>query len=184
MITYNDIYEAAKKERYSDQLQQLPKNFISEVSDYLREKKEISSKDDDEFSDVIVKTKKQLENAISFFKELIRRRKEKILKLVLIAAETGISKQDFDNMLPFEKTLFEEFMKNIDISDKRLNEILNGNKEEQKNELIVFKEHVEEFMGMSGEKMGAYEKGQIANLPKEITKILIDSGKAEIVGDN
>ena len=183
MITYNDIYEAAKKERYSDQLQQLPKNFINEVSDYLREKKEISSKDDDEFSDVIVKTKKQLENAISFFKELIRRRKEKILKLVLIAAETGISKQDFDNMLPFEKTLFEEFMKNIDSSDKRLSEVLNGNKEEQKNELIVFKEHVEEFMGMNGEKMGAYEKGQIANLPKEITKILIDSGKAEIVGE-
>jgi len=184
MITYNDIYEAARKERYSDQLQQLGKNFINDVSDYLREKKEISSKEDDVFSDVIVKTKKQLENAIAFFKELIRRRKEKILKLVLIAAETGISKQDFENMLPFEKTLFEEFMKNIDNSDKRLNEILNGNKEEQKNELVVFKEHVEEFMGMNGEKMGAYEKGQIANLPKEITKILVESGKAEMVGDS
>jgi len=183
MITYNDIYEAARKERYSDQLQQLGKNFINEVSDYLREKKDISSKEDDVFSDVIVKTKKQLENAIAFFKELIRRRKEKILKLVLIAAETGISKQDFENMLLFEKTLFEELMKNIDSSDKKLNDILNGNKEEQKNELVVFKEHVEEFIGLNGEKMGAYEKGQIANLPKEITKILIDSGKAELVGE-
>jgi hypothetical protein len=73
MITYNDIYEAARKERYSEQLQQLPKNFVNEVSDYLREKREISSKDNDSFSDVIVKTKKQLENAIAFFKELIRR---------------------------------------------------------------------------------------------------------------
>jgi len=183
MITYNDIYEAARKERYSEQLQQLPKNFINEVSDYLREKREISSKENDSFSDVIVKTKKQLENAIAFFKELIRRRKEKILKLVLIAAETGISKQDFDNMLPFEKTLFEDLMKDIDISEKRLNDILNGNKEEQKNELVVFKDLVEEFVGLTGEKMGPYEKGQIANIPKEITKILIDSGKAEIVGD-
>ena len=183
MITYNDIYEAARKERYSEQLQQLPKNFINEVSDYLKEKREIASKDNDVFSDVTVKTKKQLENAIAFFKELIRRRKEKILKLVLIAAETGISKQDFENMLPFEKTLFEDLMKNIDISEKRLNDMLNGNKEEQKNELIVFKEFVEEFVGLTGEKMGSYEKGQIVNMPKEIAKILVDSGKAELVGD-
>jgi len=183
MITYNDVYEAARKERYSEQLQQLPKNFINEVSDYLKEKRDISSKDNDVFSDVIVKTKKQLENAITFFKELIRRRKEKILKLVLIAAETGISKQDFENMLPFEKTLFEDLMKNIDISEKRLNDILNGNKEEQKNELVVFKESVEEFIGLTGEKMGNYEKGQIVNIPKEIAKILVDSGKAEVVGE-
>jgi DNA replication initiation complex subunit (GINS family) len=183
MITYNDIYEAARKERYSEQLQQLPKNFVNEVSDYLNEKREIASKENDVFSDVIVKTKKQLENAIAFFKELIRRRKEKILKLVLIAAETGISKQDFENMLPFEKSLFEDLMKDIDISEKRLNDILNGNKEEAKNELVVFKDFVEEFVGLDGSKMGAYEKGQIVNIPKEIAKILIDSGKAEVVGE-
>lgn len=183
MITYNDIYEAARKERYSEQLQQLPKNFVNEVSDYLREKRDIASKDNDVFSDVIIKTKKQLENAITLFKELILRRKKKILSLVLVAAETGISKQDFENMLPFEKTLFEDFMKSIDLSDKRLNDILNGNKEEQKNELVVFKEHVDEFVGLTGEKMGSYEKGQIVNMPKEIAKILIDSGKAEIVGE-
>lgn len=183
MITYNDIYEAARKERYSDQLQQLPKNFVNEVSDYLREKRDISSKENDVFSDVIIKTKKQLENATTLFKELILRRKKKILSLVLIATETGISKQDFENMLPFEKTMFEDLMKSIDLSDKKLNDILNGNKEEQKNELIVFKEYVEEFVGLEGEKMGAFEKGQIANIPKEIAKILVDSGKAEIVGE-
>ena len=183
MITYNDIYEAARKERYSDQLQQLPKNFVNEVSDYLREKRDISAKENDVFSDVIVKTKKQLENAITLFKELILRRKKKILSLVLIATETGISKQDFDNMLPFEKTMFEDLMKGIDLSDKKLNDILNGNKEEQKNELIVFKEYVEEFVGMDGEKMGPFEKGQIANISKEIAKILIDGGKAELAGE-
>jgi len=95
MITYNDIYEAARKERYSDQLQNLPKNFIDEVADYLKDKKEISAKQDSDFSDVILKTKKQLENAITLFKELMLRRRKKILNLVLIAAETGISKQEY-----------------------------------------------------------------------------------------
>src|SRR3989338_1616467 len=93
MITYNDIYEAARQERYSEQLQPLSKNFVAEVSKYLKEKKQFTLKESEEFSGVIDKTKKQFENAVTFFKELIVRRRKKILNLVLIAAETGISKE-------------------------------------------------------------------------------------------
>lgn len=183
MITYNDIYEAARKERYSDQLQPIPKNFVVEIANYLKEKKEIASKESDEFSDVIVKTKKQLENAITLFKELIIRRRKKILSLVLIAAETGISKNDFENMLQIEKELFEELMKGVDISDKKLTEILNGGKggSLQKNSLIVFLDEVTEFVGLGGERMGPYKKGEIVNIPKEIAKILIEGNKCEYV---
>jgi len=183
MITYNDIYEAARKERYSEKLQPLPKNFVKEVANYLDEKKQVALKKDDEFSDVIMKTKKQLENALISFKEIIRRRRKKILTLVLIAAETGISKQDFDNMFEIEKELFENLMKNIESSDKQLSEILNGIKQikENKNLMIVFKQDVDEFVGLNGEKMGGFEKGQIANIPKEIAQILIEGGQAELM---
>ena len=184
MITYNDIYEAARSERYSKQLQKLSAKFISDFSSYLKEKKEIAAKEDDVFSDVIVKTKKQLENAVTLFKELMLRRRKKILDLILIAAETGISKQDFENMLKFEKEFFDDLMKCIDSSDKRLNEALNGRKGEvQKNELVCFLENVEEFIGLDGEKAGPYETGQIANLPREIVKILVDGKKVEIIQD-
>jgi len=182
MITFNDIYEAARKERYSEQLQKLNKNFVSEVADYLKEKKQLALKEDDSFLDVIAKTKKQIENANTLFKELILRRRKKILKLVLIAAETGISKQDFENMLDFEKTLFEEFMKRMDDSDKELNAQLRGKKlETSKNNLIVFKNKVDELLDGDGEKIGPYEKGQIANVPSAIARILVDDGKAEFV---
>ena len=182
MITYNDIYEAARKERYNEQLQSLPKNFIDEVSNYLREKKEMASKQDDDFNDIIMKTKKQLENAVTLFKELMLRRRKKLLNLVLIAGETGISKQDFENMLAIEKQLFEDLMKCIDTVDKKLNENMTGKKNgEMKNELIIFKEAVEQFIGLSEEKIGPFEKGQIANLPREISNILIADGKAEVV---
>jgi DNA replication initiation complex subunit (GINS family) len=182
MITYNDIYEAARKERYSEQLQALPKNFVDEVAGYLREKKEIASREDDSFSDVIMKTKKQLENAITLFKELMLRRRKKILSLVLIAAETGISKQDFENMLGFERELFEELVKILEGSDKSLDKVMNGEDSKKANEFVVFKEDVGEFIGLEGEKVGGFKKGEMANLPKEIAKILIDDGKAEIVG--
>jgi DNA replication initiation complex subunit (GINS family) len=182
MITYSDLYEAARKERYSEQLQPLQKNFITEVAEYLKEKKQLSLKEDDIFSDMIVKTKKQLENATTLFRELMIRRRKKILNLVLIAAETGISKQDFNNMLSFEKSLFEELIKNIENSDKKINELLNREKvEELKNELVIFKTDVEEFLDIEGEKIGPFQKGQIANIPKEIAKILIEDDKAEVV---
>ena len=183
MITFNDIYEAARKERYSEQLQKLNKNFILDVANYLKEKKEIASKEDDIFSDVIIKTKKQLENAVILFKELMLRRRKKILNLILIAAEIGISKQDFDNMIILEKELFEDLMKCIGVADKKLSKSLNGEKEEkvQKNELIVFKKNVEEFVDLEGEKMGPFEKGQIANIPNEIAKILVEGNKAELI---
>ena len=182
MITYNDIYEAARKERYSEQLQSLSKNFILEVSEYLRDKKNIASREEDIFSDVTIKAKKQLENAITLFKELMLRRRKKILNLVLIAAETGISKQDFENMLNVEKELFEELMKCIESSDKKINEALSGKRDKtNKNELIVFKENVDEFLNLEGKKIGPFEKGQIVNISKEIAKILIEDGKAELI---
>lgn len=184
MITYNEIYEAAKKERYSEQLQPLPKNFIVNVAEYLKEKKEMSLKEDDAFSDMITKTKKQFETAVVLFNELKRIRRKKILGLVLIASETGISKRDFENMLDFEKGLFEELMKSIDASDKKFNEIFNGAKNEiMKNEMVVFKVDVEEFIGPDGEMMGGFKKGQIANLPYQIARILIEDEKAEKVDE-
>lgn len=184
MLTYNEIYEASRKEKYSEQLQKLPKNFVKEFAEYLEEKKKIISQEEDELSENSIKNKKQLENAQTLFKELMRKRKSKILQLVLIASETGISKQDFDSLLNFEKDLFEKLTFCVTESDKILYSKLNKKEqEESKNELIIFKEDVKEFIGFNGIKMGPYEKNQIANLPLEITKILIEDGKAELVED-
>ncbi|GIU68552.1 MAG: hypothetical protein KatS3mg001_402 [Candidatus Pacearchaeota archaeon] len=182
MLTYNDIYEAERKERYSEQLQPLPKNFLQEFSQYIKEKKEIVSKENDSFSEIITKTKKQLENAITLFKQLMRSRRKKILDLALIGLETGISKQDFENMLPFEKDLFDELIKSLEKSDKSLNDYLNNkNQKESNNKLIVFKEDVTELFDFEGNKIGPFEKGQIANISKEIAKILVEDGKAELL---
>ncbi|NCN86636.1 DNA replication complex GINS family protein [archaeon] len=183
MITYKDIYEAAKKERYSENLQPIPKSFIKDVSKYLKEKREAASKEDDVFSDVLLKTKKQLENAITLFQELLRRRRKKILNLVLIASETGISKQDFENMLLLEKSLFEDLMQCIEKSDRKMNESLNGKKDEelQQNNLIVFLEDTPEFLSTTGEKFGPYLIGQFANIPKEIASVFLEDGKAELM---
>lgn len=185
MVTYNDLYEYLRKERYSEELQNLPKKFLVEVFEYFEEKKKFSDKSDDMFSDVVVKTKKKLENAMAIFKELLTRRKKKILNLAFVASETGISKRDFENLLGFEKDLFEEIVKALEKADKNLNASFVGGKADVNNFLLArFLVDVEEFLGMDGEGVGPFKKGEIANLDKEIVEILLQDKKVEVIAED
>lgn len=185
MITYNELYDALRKERYSEQLQPIPKNFIKEVADYLKDKKEISEKESDDFSDTVTKTKKQLENSIAIFKELIRKRKKKILELAFVAAETGISKRDFENMFAIEKDSFDGILKSLEKIDKEISKTLKGAEGElPKNKMVIFVKDTEEFLDLDGNKLGPFKKGDVANLYEEIANILVVDKKAEAVEED
>lgn len=187
MITYNDIYEYLRKERYSEQLQLLPKKFIGEVAGYISDKKKIVSEGEDLFSEEIIRNKKQLENAISIFRELMLLRKKKILGLVFVASETGISKRDFENMIDFEKELFDEIMTSMKSAEKKMSsQFKNGDVVNVENafSMILFLEDVEEFVGMDGKSLGPFKSGEIVNIPKQIADILVNDKKAEIVDNN
>lgn len=182
MIAYNDLYEALRKERYSDDLQLMKKGFLVEVSEYFNEKKKFSDKDDDMFSDVVLKSKKRLENAMALFKELLLRRRKKVLNLAFVASETGISKKDFENLLDFEKELFEDVTKSLGKADKNLiNAMAVGGKTESSFKLVKFVDPVDEFLDLDGETLGPYAKGEIANLENEIVNILVQDKKVEII---
>jgi hypothetical protein len=186
MIAYNDLYEILRKEKYSEVLQQLPKSFISYVSEYFNEKKEQSIKEGDMFmDDSIAKTKKQLENSIAIFKELILRRKKKILSLVFVAAETGIMKRDYENMMLFERDIFDKFVKAFEEADKQLSKMMNGSSEEIKdsNKLILFIQNVEQFVDMSGKLLGPFFSGDLVNVDLKTSEILVQGGKAKFVDE-
>jgi DNA replication initiation complex subunit (GINS family) len=184
MITYNDIYDALRKEKYSKQLQPLNKKFISQVSQYLIEKKKTAEKDKDLLSDDAVKIKKQLENAKSIFEELMLLRKKKILSLVFVASETGISKRDSENMLDFEKELFNNLIENVKEAERKLKNEFESEVVENDMALVLFLDSVEELVGFEGEPLGPFEKGEMCNLPKKFADIFVDQGKAEFVGDD
>lgn len=185
MITYAELFEALRKERYNEALQQVSKQFISDVSDYFKDKKDFTEKESEElFSDFTMKNKKKLENAISIFKELLLRRRKKILNLAFVASETGISKKDFENMIDFERELFEEITKSLEKAEKTLTILMTGKKdEEKKHKLVRFLEDVSGFMGMDGNEAGPFAKGEVANLEKEITNILLNDKKIEIIDE-
>jgi DNA replication initiation complex subunit (GINS family) len=185
MITFNDLYEALRKEKYSEQLQLLPKKFLAEVAEYFREKREFLDKEDDLFSDMAIKNKKKLENAMSSFRDLIRLRKKKILNLAFVASEVGISKKDFENLMSFEKELFEIVVKSLEKAEKNLGEGMSGTKnDELKYKLVRFLENVPEFLDLNGGDVGPFEKGEIANLDHEIVDILEKDKRVEILEED
>ena len=185
-MDYNELYEVLRKEKYAEPLQQLPKGFMAGFSEYIGDMKgDVSDVGDDLFADSVTKAKKQFENAISIFKELMLRRKKKVLNLVFVATETGIMKRDYENMLDFEKLVFDKLVKAFEEGDKEVSKILEGKKDkEDKNRMIMFNQDVEEFVDFSGGTVGPFSSGELVNLDVGVAKVLVEGGKAGYVDED
>jgi len=184
MITYQEIYDILRKEKYNEELQQLPQNFLEEVSSYLLEKKDIvnrEQKNQELFSDTMRIIRKQLDNALSIIKEILVIRERKVLNLAFIASITGITKKDTENLLEHEKELFEVTIKKLEQNQHNISKKLNGNlekKKDLKNVLIRFTEEVPAFLNIDGTELGPFKQGDVANLRQEIAEILLSDRKA------
>lgn len=189
MIDYNDIFELLRTEKYSETLQPLPKKFLDEFSQYIKQTSDPSPTKDDTnlFADSIAKARKQKENAVALFKELILRRKKKILNLVFVATETGIMKRDYENMLQFEKDVFDRMVKAFEDGDKELSNLIHRNNNNKKSTseltLILATENIEEFIDHTGKTIGPYNSGELINISSDIAEILIKSKKAKRIDD-
>ncbi len=186
MITYEELYEYLRKEKFGERLQNLPKNFIEEYVDYVETKrKQFALMEGDMFADDLLREKKQYENAMTLFRDLILRRKKKILELVFVAAETGIMKKDFADMLTYEKELFEKLVAALETGDKSLQEQLRGDTgaPTATTALIMLEEDVTEFVDMQGNAIGPFTKGAVANIDRSVADILVADGKARHVDE-
>jgi len=183
MITYQEIYDLLRKEKYSETIQLLPQNFLKELAEYLKEKKAIVSREQNLFSDTVKMTRKQLENSLSIIKEIIAIREKKVLNLAFTAALTGVTKRDTEHLFDYEKELFNVSVKQLEQNQQTTNKLLDGIHEEKdlKNLFIRLKENVPSFLGVNGNELGPFNRGDVANMSKEIAQILIDDGKAALI---
>lgn len=177
-MKYEDLYEFLRKEKSMEGLQKLPLDFVSNFSEFIHEHKRNITKNGDFFSDEIVREKKQYENSMTMFKELVLRRKKKLLNLVFIANETGVMKRDFEDMLPFEKDLFEQILMSVENTDKLVSTLLLNGAAGLQEVLLLVTDDVEPFVGMAGESLGPYKKGDSIRLDRRIADILIGGQKA------
>lgn len=184
MLDYNELYELLRKEKYNDQLQPLSKNFVSDVTEFLQEKRKELASLTDSFSETALRTKKQFENSVSIFRELMRIRKRKILNLVFVASETGIMKRDFGTMLSFEQSLFEKLVASVDDADKELHFLLNGGSISKPSQrMVLITQPITQFVDMTGNAIGPFDKGMLVNLDNDVASILVSDLKANFVDE-
>ncbi len=189
LITYDLIYEVLRKEKYRNELQKLDKDFYKNVTNYLKEKKEIldDSNQDSIFSGEVQKTRKQLENTMKMIKELYERREGKILQIALLSSRSN-SNEEIENVLEEEKELFNVLKNNLSKYRSGIIEkvlickepcIAVSDLKGEENKVVRFIKPVPQFVGEDLNVYGPFEEDNVVNIPSKTAKILIENKRVE-----
>lgn len=167
-ITFELIRKIQREEQRVPKLTKLPENFYSSLSAYLEQKRSLIKEDR--------KTALEIKNIERLIEDIFNRRERKILNSAILAARTNLPPE---NLTDEEKEFFDKIV--TWIKERRNNDLkrmMSGEKEELAS-LIVFKENTPEFVGIDEKTYGPFKKGDIARLPEENMKVLIERGIAE-----
>lgn len=166
-ITFEVIRRIQRDEQRLPKLTKLPDNFYQNVFSYLQQKRKLIEKEEK-------KVGIEIKNIERLIEEIFNRRERKILNLALIVVRTNILPE---NLTDEEKIFFDQLTSSI---KKRREDLLNVMLEsETKEDMVIFKEDVPEFIGSDLKKYGPFKKGDIAKILEENKKILIEKGFVE-----
>jgi len=193
IITYENLYEILRREKFRTELQNLEPEFFTNVKKYLGEKKSIltvqKQKDSIFASTEVEKTKIQLKNIQKILKELYEKREGKIVQLALFHSRSQ-RENNLGPMLEEEKNLYESIKKGLDSSrsdillgllateatqPKEKGLKITGNQ----NSIIKLVKDVPEFVGPDLNTYGPYTQGQQVELQKDIAVMLVKQNQAE-----
>jgi DNA replication factor GINS len=168
-ITFELIRRIQREEQKLNKLSKLPENFYESVASYLQQKKQLTLKDDR-------RSILEMKNVERLIEDIFNRRERKIVTSAINAARANIQ---VDNLTAEEKKFFDSI---TELIKKRRSENLDRMLTAEKSELvsmIVFKEDVPEFVGSDEKIYGPFKKGDIARLPEDNMKVLVERGVAE-----
>jgi len=166
-ITFEFIRKIQHAEQESSQLSKIPEDFYEKVLDYLEKKRELAKERKESI---------EIRNIERLVKNIFERRERKLLSLALIKVRTGVEPQ---NLIKEEKEFFDKIVEMLMQRRKSVLEKMLGEKKEEV-ELVIFKEDVPAFVGADGKTYGPFKKGDIASLPEENKKILLEQGLVEL----
>ena len=197
IITYENLYEILRREKYRSELQKLDSNFYQSVVKYLKEKTAIlesqSKKDSIFASTEVQKTQTQLKNVQKILKELYEKRENKIIQFALFTSRSQ-NIQDTSIMLPEEEALYNHMRKALDthrdgillnLLQNKLPEVAlfeqKDLKIEEKTDTLSIKiiEDIPAFVGPDLKTYGPYLKGTMQDIPKDVAQLLVQTNQAK-----
>ena len=186
-ITWEEMREIQRNERNSPTLQKIEPNTYKRILEYISERKKVieeAYKDGSEIgSELAKKAETEMRNAKKIFDDLVYRRNEKIVKNAVRAILTGV--EDTTNMIDEEVKLYKNVLNALKEFKMELNneEKVEIKKENEDLHLIRIISDIPQFE-FDDKIYGPFKKEDLANLPKKVAEILINAGKANLVGDD
>jgi DNA replication factor GINS len=175
---YEELFEAWKKEKENVELQALPRDFYANLVNYMKKNREESRMLDKKTTRARLMYR-EFENAKKLVRELVKLRKEKILRKTMtgkILSEDSLTTEEKDlhhEILPLTES-YHGFSKNI----LRGQTIQVERKEKPKRMLVRFIQEIPAIIGSDMNAYGPYRAEDIATLPPENARILIKQGIA------
>lgn len=164
MLTYEALRKLVQEEKAGNKLAELPEDFFENVKSYLDKKGNISKEREDVW---------ELDSARRTLQDLLEIRERKILILALYNVRSGVVSV---NMTPEEKEFYERLVEGIKDFQAKKKEILDGMPE--KRQVIAMLEDMPEFVGINMKTYGPFKKGDVATLPEENARLLVDKSMA------
>jgi len=167
MITYETLRRIEQEERISKKLVQLPDRFMLEVMEYMQKKATMAKEKGDKW---------ELQSARQRFQSIIQLRERKVMNFTLSFVRSGALPE---NMIPEERELFDGVVKRVkEFHDKR-KKAMSGERASSKTVAIL--QQLPQFVGIDMGYYGPYQQGDIATVPEENARLLIERGAAELV---
>ena len=196
-VSYATLFELLRRERDREDLQKLVPTFIQDVRNYVKDQKLAAERA--ETSEEKHKVEKEILNLKKIIHQIYDRRERKIVNMSLDKSRIKTNIIDTAAMLEQEKALFQSLLDILnknreynsslifeDKPDKRPETHLEPKEEEKKQDeekkdkiLVRFTKAVPRFVGKELEEYGPFEEEDMANLPEEIAKVLIEKSRAE-----
>jgi len=176
---YNDLYEIWKRELESSELERLPADFYSRITDYLRKIGEESRMLDKRTLKASF-LKKEKQNVERMIRELIQMRYK---KLVRIMAEG--KRVPSDVLTSEEEKIYAGASSFADAFQNFAKDILRGylpsviSEQKNKRAALRFLKDIPPIIGSDMKTYGPFKAEDVASLPIENAKILVKQGLAE-----
>lgn len=176
---YNNLYEAWKKEKESNEIQKLSKTFYAELAKYMKRIREEGRMLDKRTTKARL-MEREFENAKRLARELGRLRYDKALRNAAsgksIPRETLTEEEEklLGEILPLAET-YKHFLKEI-----LRGRVSNVEKEEKpkKLQLVRFLQEIPAIVGADMKTYGPFKPEDIATLPSENAMILVKRAAA------
>ena len=164
-ITFELVRRIQREEQKQPKLTKLPENFFPAVTAYLQQKKSMAlAERKDAF---------ELKSAEMLVEDIYNRRERKILNHAIISARTSIPPE---NLSEEEKIFFNAILANV---KGRREHTLKSFFNAPAAPTVTFKEDTPAFVAIDEKTYGPFKKGDVAKLPEDNMKILIERGIVE-----